>query len=58
MRILHVIHYYHEGFGYQENWLAAHQIKLGHEVCVVTSDYYFPFPNYEATMAPTLGSRS
>jgi glycosyltransferase involved in cell wall biosynthesis len=57
MRILHVIHYYHEGFGYQENWLAAHQLKLGHEVCVVTSDYYFPFPNYEATMAPTLGSR-
>lgn len=57
MRILHVIHYYHEGFGYQENWLAAHQMKQGHDVCVVTSDYYFPFPNYEATMAPTLGSR-
>ncbi len=57
MRILHVIHYYHEGFGYQENWLAAHQIMQGHDVCVVTSDYYFPFPNYDATMAPTLGSR-
>ena len=57
MRIAHVISYYHEGFGYQENWLAAHQIRMGHEVVVLTSDHYFPFPNYEATMAPKLGER-
>lgn len=57
MRILHVIHYYHEGFGYQENWLAAHQIKMGHEVRVLTSDHYFPFPNYDHTMRPKLGAR-
>ena len=57
MRILHVIHYYHEGFGYQENWLAAHQMKMGHEVQVLTSDYYFPFPNYADTMQPKLGDR-
>ena len=57
MRIAHVINYYHEGFGYQENWLAAHQIRMGHEVVVLTSDHYFPFPNYDETMGPKLGER-
>jgi len=57
LKILHVINYYHEGFGYQENWLAYHQKKLDNEVMVATSDYYFPFPEYNGTMEKRLGDR-
>ena len=57
MKILHIINYYHEGFGYQENFLAHYQQKIGHEVLIVSSDYYFPFKSYEATMKRILGQR-
>lgn len=57
MKILHVINYYHEGFGYQENCLAYYQKKLGNEVLVAASDYYFPFPDYNSTMKQRLGER-
>lgn len=43
--------------GYQENWLPYYQKKLGHEVCVLTSNKYFPFPEYEKTIQHVLGSR-
>jgi len=51
------MNYYHEGFGYQENWLARMQKRLGHDVWAVTSDHYFPFPDYDRTMRPYLGDR-
>lgn len=57
MKILHVINYYHEGFGYQENWLTYYQKELGNDVLVVTSDYYFPFQDYDGTMKQRLGER-
>jgi len=57
MKILHVINYYQEGFGYQENWLPYYQKELGHEVLVATSDYYFPYTDYESTMKKRLGER-
>ncbi|MFC1652369.1 glycosyltransferase family 4 protein [Planctomycetota bacterium] len=57
MKILHVINYYQEGFGYQENWLPFYQKELGHEVLVATSDYYFPFIDYDNTMKKRLGER-
>jgi glycosyltransferase involved in cell wall biosynthesis len=57
MKILHIINYYHEGFGYQENFLAHYQKKLGHEVIILTSDYYFPFNSYNTTMRKVLGER-
>ncbi len=57
MKILHITNYYHEGFGYQENCLTVSQKKLGHNVRIVTSDYYAPFPNYDSTMKPFLGDR-
>jgi glycosyltransferase involved in cell wall biosynthesis len=57
MKILHITNYYQEGFGYQENCLIASQKKLGHNVRIITSDYYFPFPNYDRTMKPFLGNR-
>lgn len=57
MKILHIINYYHEGFGYQENFIAYYQKKLGHEVLVITSDWYFPFPEYDSTIFTRLGKR-
>jgi len=30
---------------------------MGHSVTVVTSNYYFPFPNYNQTVKPILGQR-
>ena len=57
MKILHITNYYQEGFGYQENCLTASQKKLGHDVRIITSDYYFPFPNYDDTMKLFLGNR-
>ena len=56
-KILHIINYYHEGFGYQENYLPVCQKKLGYEVKVLTSDYYFPFPNYDYSVRNILGDR-
>lgn len=43
--------------GYQENSLAQAHQQLGHEVVIVTSDRYFPFPDYESTVKNILGER-
>lgn len=43
--------------GYQEYYLANEHQKMGHEVIVVTSDRYFPFPDYENTTFQILGQR-
>lgn len=56
-KILHIINYYHEGFGYQENYLPVCQKNLGYQVKVLTSDYYFPFPNYDDSVKNILGDR-
>ncbi|MDD5082497.1 MAG: hypothetical protein PHU08_03890, partial [Dehalococcoidales bacterium] len=42
MRIIHIIDYFHPQLGYQETFLPREQAKLGHEVCMVTSDRYSP----------------
>jgi glycosyltransferase involved in cell wall biosynthesis len=57
LNILHVINYYQEGFGYQENYLTYYQKKASNNVLVISSDYFFPFPDYDSTMLPTLGNR-
>lgn len=57
MKILHVTNYYHEKSGYDEKCIAQKQKELGHDVLVVTSDYYFPFPNYNQTMQQCFGDR-
>ena len=49
--------YYQENMGYQENWLPYYQKKLGNEVLILTSDKYFPFPNYDINIKPLLGDR-
>src|SRR3989344_4150214 len=57
MKILIVIDYFEPQLGYSENFFSKEFIKLGHEVWVLTSNYYFPFPNYKQTMQSALGDR-
>ncbi len=57
MKIVHVIDYFQPKIGYQETFLAKEHAKLGHNVTVVTSDRYFPFPDYDATFSTLLGNR-
>lgn len=57
MRIVHLIDYFQPKIGYQETFLAREHAKLGHDVTVVTSDRYFPFPDYESTFTKVLGER-
>ncbi|MCX5727498.1 MAG: glycosyltransferase family 4 protein [Nitrospirae bacterium] len=57
MKIIHVEDYYQPQLGYQEPFLAREHSRLGHDVHVITSDRYYPFPSYESTAAPLLGSR-
>jgi len=57
MRIVHVIDYFQPKLGYQETFLAKEHSRLGHEVHVLTSDLYYPFPHYEETVGPLLGVR-
>lgn len=57
MKIVHLIDYFQPKIGYQETFLAREHAKLGHDVTVLTSDRYFPFPNYESTFTALLGNR-
>ena len=57
LRIVHLIDYFQPALGYQETFLAREQLRLGHEVTVVTSDRYAPLPNYASTVQPLLGER-
>lgn len=40
MRIVHIVTYCQPHVGYMEYYLAEKQKKMGHEVCIVTSDRY------------------
>lgn len=42
--------YFQPGMGYQENGLPAAQMRLGHQVRLITSDRYHPHPDYQETM--------
>jgi len=57
MKIAHVIPYFQPKVGYQEYYLAKAQQKHGHDVTIVTSERYFPFPNYCQAYAKLLGNR-
>jgi glycosyltransferase involved in cell wall biosynthesis len=47
VRIVHVTNYFQPEMGYQEHYLAKHQVELGHEVHVITSNRaYPPQPDY------------
>jgi len=43
--------------GYQENYLPLEQKKLGHDVEIITTDRYPPFPSFEETFGQILGDR-
>ncbi|MBI2617130.1 glycosyltransferase family 4 protein [Candidatus Gottesmanbacteria bacterium] len=57
MKIVHLIDYFQPKVGYQEYFLAREHTRLGHDVTVVTSSMYFPFPNYDKTYKSILGKR-
>lgn len=57
MKILHLINYFNDKLGYQENKLINFQKNNGHDVCLITSDRYFPFQNYEKNYQNFLGKR-
>ncbi len=57
MKILYMVDYYQPQIGYNEYYLPSEWSKLGHEVTILTSDHYYPFPNYADTAGKLLGSR-
>jgi glycosyltransferase involved in cell wall biosynthesis len=57
MKIIHLIDYFQPKIGYQETFLAKEMMKLGHDVCVVTSDRYYPLSNYSSIYQDLLGKR-
>ncbi|MCX6158505.1 MAG: glycosyltransferase family 4 protein [Ignavibacteriae bacterium] len=57
MKIVHLINYFQHQLGYQEYFLSREQAKAGHEVHVITSNKYFPLPDYDNTVKSILGER-
>jgi glycosyltransferase involved in cell wall biosynthesis len=57
MIIIHLCNYFQPKLGYQEYFLAREHARAGHDVTVVTSERYFPFPDYENTVETILGKR-
>lgn len=55
--ITHVVDYLMPTMGYQEFLLPKWNARHGHNVHIVTSDRYFPVPNYEQTWGKFLGPR-
>jgi glycosyltransferase involved in cell wall biosynthesis len=57
VKIVHLSNYFQPKLGYQEYYLAKEQLRRGHDVFVVTSERYFPFPGYDEYMKSVLGNR-
>jgi glycosyltransferase involved in cell wall biosynthesis len=57
MKIIHLCNYFQPRLGYQEYFLAREHARSGHDVTVITSDRYFPFPDYDNTVRKILGDR-
>jgi len=49
MKILIIVDYFQPMIGYSETFIAKEFIKQWHDVLVLTSDHYYPFPDYETT---------
>ena len=47
MRIVHLMGYFVPELGYQEYYLAREHKRMGHDVYIVTSDMFYPFPDIE-----------
>src|SRR3989344_96141 len=50
MKIVHVTGYFVPELGYQEYYLAKKHAQMGHDVHVITSDFFYPFPNIESML--------
>lgn len=57
MKILHVVDYLMPQMGYQELLLPKWNARHGHDVHIVTSDRFFPVPDYDQTWGKLLGPR-
>ena len=57
MRIVHVVDYSMPQMGYQEFLLPKFNAINGDDVYIITSDRYFPVPNYDETWKTLLGPR-
>jgi len=57
VRIAHVTPYFQPQLGYEEHYLTREQKRAGNEVCIITSDRYFSFPDYKDSVEHILGSR-
>lgn len=57
MKILFVVDYYQPKIGYGSYYIPKELSKLGHQVTILTSNYYYPFPNYKNTAGKILGDR-
>jgi len=57
MRILVIINYFQPKLGYHEYYLSKSLVKKGHKLIILTSDRFFPFPNYDKIYADYLGAR-
>lgn len=51
MRIVHVTSYQVPGFGYEEIQLAREQVRMGHSVWIVASNYLHPLGDYSVLEA-------
>ena len=57
MKILFMVDYYQPKLGYGSYYIPRELARLGHNVTIFTSNYYYPFPKYEETAGKILGSR-
>ncbi len=57
MKILYVVDYFQPQLGYCEYFIPKQLRDLDHEVSILTSNYFYPFPNYLETAGKLLGNR-
>lgn len=57
MKILYIVDYYQPKLGYASYYIPKELAKMKHDVYILTSDHYYPFPNYSETTGKILGDR-
>jgi|GEM_PF-3654015 len=57
MRVLIVSDYYQPIIGYNKVTISKALLKKGHDLKVLASDLFFPFPDYQKTVGEVLGPR-
>lgn len=57
MRIAYLINYCNTQLSFEESYLPPALAKLGHKVCIITSDRFFPFDHYEETLGGAIKNR-